>query len=52
MTKQSELQILRKMLGIKKLKDRIPVTEFEKAAVENLRIKERLRLIPRLKQHA
>lgn len=52
MSKQSELSLLRKRLGIKKLKDKIPVTEFEKAAVANLRIKERQRLIPRVKQRA
>lgn len=51
-TRLTEIQLLRKRLGIKRLRKRILVTEFEIAAVKDMRQKEKHRLISRIKQHA
>ena len=43
---------IRKRLGIRKLRNKIPVSEFEKAVIVSLREKERTRASHRLKIHA
>ena len=52
MVKSSSVEALRKMLGIKRLKKKIPISEFEKAAIASLREQEKHRLLTRIKQHA
>ncbi len=52
MVKSSSVEALRKMLGIKRLKKRISVSEFEKAAIASLREQEKHRLLTRIRQHA
>ena len=45
MVKEVEVSDLRKLLRIKKLKKKIVVSEFEKAAIKNLREDEKRRVI-------
>ena len=52
MVKEIDISVLRRALGIKKLKKKISVTAFEKAVVENLRERELHRLAARIRQHA
>jgi len=52
MVKSSSVEVLRKMLGIKRLKKKISVSEFEKAVIASLREQEKHRLLTRIKQHA
>ncbi|MHB8566226.1 MAG: hypothetical protein ACYC7D_03580 [Nitrososphaerales archaeon] len=44
MVKEVDLSQLRRHLGIKRLKKRIPVSEYEKAAIRNLREEEKRRV--------
>jgi len=43
---------LRKRLKVRKLRGKIPISEFEKAVIVGLREKERTRVTHRLKIHA
>ncbi|GEM_PF-1055929 len=53
MVKEISIEELRKHLGIKKLRDRIPVSDFEKAALKRIREDEKERVLraqkPRIK---
>ena len=46
------VKTIRKRLGIKKLRKKIPISEFEKAFIIGLREKEKHRIIQRAKLHA
>ena len=52
MVKEIDISSLRKRLGIKKLKKKIPVSEFEKAVIIGLREHEKHRLIHRVREQA
>ena len=45
MVKEIDISELRRHLGIKKLRKRIPVSDFEKAAVKRLREDEKERVV-------
>jgi hypothetical protein len=47
-----DVKVLRKRLGIKKLRKVIPISEFEKAVIIGLREKERHRIAQKTKQYA
>lgn len=47
-----DVKILRKKLGIKKLRKSIPISEFEKAVIIGLREKEKHRINLRARQYA
>jgi hypothetical protein len=52
MSKVMNIKELRKRLGIKKLKSKIPISEFEKAVIIGLRIREKEKMAHRIKQYA
>lgn len=47
-----DVKVLRKKLGIRKLRGRIPISEFEKAAIIGLRKNEKHRIAQKTKQYA
>jgi hypothetical protein len=51
MVKAVTASVLRKRLGIKKLKAKITISDFEKAAIVNLRKRDRRRVTPRVLVH-
>lgn len=52
MSIRENINVIRKRLGIKKLKDKIPMSDFEKAVILGLRESERHRIVHKAKAHA
>jgi hypothetical protein len=52
MSISEDVKVLRKRLGIKKLRKIIPISEFEKAVILGLRDEERHRPVQKSKQYA